>query len=90
VTVTSPTTESALRAMTRPERVAHLLSHGWYRLSARGAQSWFAPGWVRVSQGDVEPPEHDRCFYSLAAAIRADLRCGEPLDDELAAAEATS
>ena len=63
-------TETTVRRMTKAERVAYLREHGWYRLSAAGSQTWFSPGWQRVSPHDVEPPEHDRCFYSLATAIR--------------------
>jgi hypothetical protein len=31
------------------------------------------PGWQRTNHYEVERPEHDRCFYSLAAAIRKAL-----------------
>jgi hypothetical protein len=62
--------ESVVQAMTTAERVAYLKEHGWYRLSAGGSQTWFSPGWQRVSRYTVEPPESDRSFYSLAVAIR--------------------
>ena len=65
--------EAAVRAMTRAERVAYLHEHSWYRLSASGSKCWFPPGWQRVNRYVVEPPEHDRSFYSLAAAIRKAL-----------------
>jgi hypothetical protein len=70
-------TEATVRAMTRPERVAYLRAHGWYRLSARGSQSWLAPGWRRHAAGYVEPGG-DRGFYSLAAAIRAAIEADHP------------
>jgi len=60
--------------MSKAERVTYLRDHGWYRLGASGSQTWFAPGWQRITKYTVEPPEHDRCFYSLAAAIRKALR----------------
>jgi hypothetical protein len=62
------TTESTVRAMTKPERVEYLRARGWHRLSARGSQCWLAPGW-RLERGEIVPGA-DKAFYSLAAAIR--------------------
>jgi hypothetical protein len=77
------TIEADARAMTQAERVAYLRECGWYRLSASGSQTWLAPGCRRVN-GVVEPPEHDRTFYSLAAAIREALS-REAVDDDVSA-----
>lgn len=68
------TIEAEARALSKAERVAYLREHGWYRLSYRGSQAWFSPGWQRINRHLVVAPEHDRCFYSLAAAIRNALR----------------
>jgi hypothetical protein len=57
------TIEAAVRAMTRPERVAHLRAHSWERIGYSGAQAWRSP----------DPEEH-ATFYTLAAAIREQLR----------------
>lgn len=62
--------ESAVRAMTKAERVTYLQDRGWYRLSAAGSQCWLAPGWQRITRFRVDPPDHDRGLYSLAAAVR--------------------
>ncbi len=69
--------EAAVRAMTRAERVAYLQAAGWHRLSARGSQTWLAPGWRRHPGAHVEPGQ-DRGFYTLAAAIRTAVRRAEP------------
>ncbi len=55
-------TEAAARAMTKPERIAHLRDRGWQSVSYGGVQSWRAPG----------PDEHQ--WWTLAAAIREQLR----------------
>jgi hypothetical protein len=47
-----------LASMTKPERVAWLRERGWTRLGYDGAQTW------------LSPDPDDRCFYSLAAALR--------------------
>lgn len=65
--------EAAVRAMTRAERAAYLRAHGWRRLSSRGSQTWFAPGWSRHPAGHVRPGQ-DKGFYTLASAIRTALR----------------
>lgn len=66
--------ERAVRAMTRPERVAYLRAAGWYRVAGGQTQMWFAPGWREYAPGLVEPGGEDRAFYSLAAAIRTALQ----------------
>ena len=53
--------ESDARAMSKPERVARLRDRGWQRIG--GAQPWRSP----------DPDEH-ATFYTLAAAIREQLR----------------
>jgi hypothetical protein len=75
------TVEAAVRRMTKAEKVAYLRECGWYRASASGSQTWYAPGWRRINRHEVEPPEHDRCFYSLAAAIRAQMTKDHEGDD---------
>jgi hypothetical protein len=58
------TIEAAVRAMARPERVAHLRARGWHLIGYSGApQRWLSP----------DPQEH-ATFYTLAAAIREQVR----------------
>jgi hypothetical protein len=61
--MTSSIVEASARAMPKPERVAHLRQRGWHRIGYRGSQCWQSP----------DPAEH-HTFYTLAAAIREQLR----------------
>lgn len=60
------TIESAVRAMTKTQRVEYLREHGWTRIGYSGAQCW------------RHPDEDDHGFYTLAAAIRCELAGGGP------------
>lgn len=55
--------EAKVRAMTKAERREYLLTRGWTRL---GPNTWLH--WT------FDEPGGDRGFYTLAAAIRAELR----------------
>ncbi len=57
------TVEADARAMTKPERAAHLRACGWQHVSYGGVQSWRPPG----------SDEH-HAWCTLAAAIREQLR----------------
>ena len=52
---------------TKPGQADYLRQRGWYRV---GYSGWYAAGWTRNDRNIVEPPEHDRAHYTLAAAIR--------------------
>ncbi len=55
--------EAAARAMTKPERAAHLRARGWQRTDYGGVQTWRSP--------DLD---ERATSYTLAAAIREQLR----------------
>jgi hypothetical protein len=61
--------ERAARAMPKAERRACLAAHGWKRLSSGGSETWLHP----THSGWGDPASGDRGFYTLAAAIRAEL-----------------
>jgi hypothetical protein len=73
-------TETAARAMSKPDRVAYLKAHGWERMSSSGSQTWIDPETghtytlalaVRVALDDECPPAAGpplRATWQLRAA----------------------